>query len=57
MQTKFTFIINYINSGYVLIAKAYNDEGDIANETEQAPSIVEILVKQDAFYNTNKTGE
>lgn len=55
METKFTFIINYINSGYVLIAKAYNDEGDIANATEQAPSIAEILVKQDAFYNANKT--
>ena len=55
METKFTFIINYIGSGYVLVAKAYNDEGDIANATEQAPSIAEILVKQDAFYNAYKT--
>ena len=55
METKFTFIINYVNDVYVLIANAYNDDGEIASSTEQAASIEGILAKQQLFYNLNKT--
>jgi hypothetical protein len=55
METKFTFIINQVNGSYVIIAKAYNDEGDISNLTDQANTIEEIFAIQASFYNTNKT--
>jgi hypothetical protein len=57
MKTKFTFIINQVNDSYVIIAKAYNDEGDISSLTDQANTIEEIFAIQASFYNTNKTGE
>jgi hypothetical protein len=57
MQTKFTFIINYIENLYVLIAKAYNDDGEIASLTEQDALIEGILEKQQAFYNLHKTAQ
>lgn len=55
METKFTFIINHVNEGYVLISKAYNDEGEISGINEQDASIDEILAKQQAFYNLHKS--
>ena len=57
MDTKFTFIINQVNGVYVIISKAYNDEGDISSVSNQANTIEEIFAIQASFYTANKTGE
>ena len=57
MDTKFTFIINQVNGVYVIISKAYNDDGDVASASTQANTIEEIFAIQASFYNEHKSAQ
>lgn len=56
METRFSFITNYNNDGYVLVARAYTDDGiTIASETYVNISYDECVVNQQEFYDMYKT--
>lgn len=56
METRFSFVTNYNNDGYVLVARAYTDDGiTIASETYVNISYDECVVKQQEFYDMYKT--